>query len=64
MKIVQIEPSPYGYWKMSVSGDWAEVEKASRWCVEHQCGKKIAIRQFSFRTEADITMFRLQWETE
>lgn len=52
------------YWKVKVSSDWDEMRSAAQWCTSTGCGKQISVSQFGFKTEDEITMFRLRWETE
>lgn len=53
-----------GYWKINVRMSHEEHQQTAVWCQQHQCGKRVSINQFAFRDEAEITMFRLKWETE
>ena len=63
MKIVQIEERPF-YKIVLVQSDWDEMKEIGHWCAQHQCGKQVSIRGFSFKTDQELTMFRLKWETE
>lgn len=61
MIIVDKEVSKLGYIKITVSSNYGEIDKISKWCQEHQCGKQVAIRQFAFKKEEELTMFQLRW---
>ena len=61
MNIVEKIVSPAGYIKVTISSDWGEIDKISKWCLDHQCGKQVALRQFAIKKEEDLTMFQLRW---
>lgn len=60
MTIVDKISTP-NYIKITISSDWGEIDKICKWCVEHQCGKQVSIRQFAFKKEEELTMFQLRW---
>lgn len=39
------------------------IKELERWCVKHECGKRVNLWSFAFKTEAELTMFRLKWES-
>lgn len=50
------------YIKMRVSVNWRhEVDEAEKWCIQHQCGKRVNSFSFSFKTKEEVTMFTLRW---
>jgi len=63
MKITSKEITALGNIIVTVSTDWDEDDNMTDWCLAHQCGKKVAIRRYAFKTEAELTMFRLRWES-
>lgn len=63
MKILEVDKRPL-YTIISVASNWNEVKEISRWCLDHHCGKNVGIRRFSFKTDEELTMFRLRWENE
>jgi hypothetical protein len=41
-----------------------EMVDVEKWCFKMQCGKRVnRTTTFIFKTDAEITMFRLRWET-
>jgi hypothetical protein len=36
-------------------------QKASEWCRQTQCGKKVSLHQIAFKTEEEFMMFTLRW---
>ena len=38
-----------------------DMDVVQKWCVEHDCGKRLSFDLFQFRTEAEVTMFMLRW---
>ena len=63
MKILQTEITELGNIKITIGTDWDETAQIEKWCLEHQCGKKISIRQFAFKKKEELTMFQLRWES-
>lgn len=61
MRITEIEKRPL-YTIISVSSNWDEIKEIGNWCLQHQCGKNVGLRRFSFKTDEELTMFRLKWE--
>ena len=61
MNIVEKVISPTGYIKVTISVNAKESDSISKWCAEHQCGKRVAIKQFAFKKEEELTMFQLRW---
>jgi acylphosphatase len=61
-KIVQKEVSELGNIKIVIASNWDEIDEIKHWCKEHQCGKKISLRQFAFKREEELTMFQLRWK--
>lgn len=35
-----------------------------KWCADHQCGKRINLNCFSFKSDEELTLFLLRWQTE
>jgi hypothetical protein len=38
-----------------------DMDPIQQWCIEHNCGTRMAFDMFKFKTDADITMFLLKW---
>ena len=32
-----------------------------KWCIRNQCGKRVSMFHFAFKTDAEYTMFKLRW---
>lgn len=39
-----------------------DLRSIAKWCNEHQCGKQVNIRAFSFKNKDELTMFLLRWQ--
>jgi hypothetical protein len=62
MKIIEQKTNSLGVIIIKVHYNNGDQErKISKWCNEHQCGKRVAIQRFAF-TQEELTMFRLRWE--
>lgn len=62
MKILKRETNSLNRIKITLQLDNKERNEIDRWCLRHQCGKPVSRNQFTFNTEAEITMFLLRWD--
>jgi len=46
-------------WDVGVYDD--DLTPVHLWCHENNCGRRVSFDHFSFRTEAEMTMFLLRW---
>jgi hypothetical protein len=49
------------YIMIRVDGEPAEKRQAENWCIMASCGKRVNLKSFAFRTNAELTMFSLRW---
>lgn len=64
MKIKEIEYTEnYIMVKLDTSdhGAWDKLYDVEQWCILTTAGKRVGMRNFAFKTEADFLMFRLKW---
>ena len=54
----QLKVMPRG---MEVGMSESDMDPIQQWCIEHNCGTRMAFDMFKFKTDADITMFLLKW---
>ena len=54
----QLTVSPRG---MELGMSERDMDPIQQWCIEHNCGTRMAFDMFKFKTDADITMFLLKW---
>lgn len=52
------------YTLVRMSRQWSQRETLSeleKWCIQCQCGKRVNTFSFAFKTEEELTMFKLRW---
>jgi len=37
------------------------LKELEKWCIQCQCGKRVSHNSFAFKTEEELTMFRMKW---
>ena len=51
--LVRFDPRTEDYHKTIRAMEW--------WCYQTQCGKRVNMTSFAFKTEAELMLFKLKW---
>jgi hypothetical protein len=63
IEIVEKTKNQHGTTIVTLGGtNWDTIYEMACWCLMHQCGKQVSVRQFAFKKEEELTMFMLRWE--